>query len=75
MYTTWCGTCKQMAEEVLVRAFNETKAKTMIPLYCGTFNQADKPLSEPPKVLLQLEKAHKTAQQLKILKLGEVFFV
>lgn len=58
-----------------VQAFNETKAKTMIPFHYGTFDQADEPLSEPEKVLLSLEKEQKITQQLKIMKLGEVFLV
>ena len=71
----WFMSPNHQDPEHAVQAFNETKAKTMIPFHYGTFDQADEPLSEPPKILLQLEKEHKIAQQLKIMKLGEVFLV
>jgi L-ascorbate metabolism protein UlaG (beta-lactamase superfamily) len=61
--------------EHAVQAFNDTKAKKMIPFHYGTFDQADEPLSEPEKVLLELEKEQKIVQQLRIMKLGEVFLV
>ena len=71
----WFMSPNHQDPEHAVQAFNETKAKTMIPFHYGTFDQADEPLSEPPKVLMQLESEHKINQQLKIMKLGEVFLV
>jgi L-ascorbate metabolism protein UlaG (beta-lactamase superfamily) len=61
--------------EHAVQAFNDTKAKTMIPFHYGTFDQADEPLSEPEKILNQLVAEKKVNQTLKIMKLGEVFLV
>lgn len=71
----WFMSPNHQDPEHAVQVFNETKAKTMIPFHYGTFDQADEPLSESPKILSVLEKEHKIAQQLKIMKLGEVFFV
>lgn len=71
----WFMSPNHQDPEHAVQAFNETKAKMMIPFHYGTFDQADEPLSEPPKILLELEKEHKIARQLKIMKLGEVFFL
>jgi L-ascorbate metabolism protein UlaG (beta-lactamase superfamily) len=54
-----------------VQAFNDTRAKMMIPFHYGTFDMADEPLSEPETILSTLVKENKVKQQLKIVKLGE----
>jgi L-ascorbate metabolism protein UlaG (beta-lactamase superfamily) len=55
------------------QAFNDTKAKTLIPFHYGTFDLADEPLSEPEKILTQLESEGHIHKSLKIMKLGEAF--
>ena len=71
----WFMSPNHQDPEHAVQAFNETKAKTMIPFHYGTFDQADEPLSEPEKILGQLVLDKKVNQTLKIMKLGEVFLV
>jgi L-ascorbate metabolism protein UlaG (beta-lactamase superfamily) len=71
----WFMSPNHQDPEHAVQAFNETKAKTMIPFHYGTFDQADEPLSEPPSVLTQLENDKKIVNQLKIMSLGEVLLV
>ncbi len=58
-----------------VKAFTNIGAKTMIPFHYGTFDAADEPLGEPEKILRKLESEDKIGNELKILKLGEVFLV
>jgi L-ascorbate metabolism protein UlaG (beta-lactamase superfamily) len=55
-----------------VQAFNDTRAKMMIPFHYGTFDMADEPLSEPETILRTLVEDNKVKQQLKIVKIGEV---
>jgi L-ascorbate metabolism protein UlaG (beta-lactamase superfamily) len=58
-----------------VKAFNDTGAKTLIPFHYGTFDAGDEPLSEPEKILSELDAAGKINNQLKFLMLGETFHV
>lgn len=58
-----------------VMAFNETKAKVMIPFHYGTFDVSDEPLSEPEQILKQLESEKKIYNKLQLLKIGEPFMV
>jgi len=59
--------------EQAVIAFNDTKAKMMIPFHYGTFDVSDEPLSEPEQVLGKLEAENKFNNRLRILKIGEAF--
>ena len=59
--------------ENAVQAFKDCKAKTFIPFHYGTFDLADEPLSEPEKILRQLQTECKISKALKLLKLGDVF--
>jgi len=56
-----------------VKAFAATRAKIFIPFHYGTFDSADEPLGEPEQILKQLNADGKIENELKILKLGEVF--
>lgn len=58
-----------------VQAFNDTKAKMMIPFHYSTFDMADEPLSEPEKILNDLVAENKVNGILKIVKLGEAVFI
>ena len=55
-----------------VKAFNDTKAKVMIPMHYGTFDLADEPLGDPLRVMQKLEKQGVINGDLKALKIGEV---
>jgi L-ascorbate metabolism protein UlaG (beta-lactamase superfamily) len=57
-----------------VQAFQATCAKTFIPFHYGTFDSADEPLGEPEQILNKLHAEGKIQNELKILKLGEVFY-
>ena len=56
-----------------VQAFHATRAKTFIPFHYGTFDSADEPLGEPEQILNKLHAEGKIQNELRILKLGEVF--
>lgn len=61
--------------EHAVQAFNDTKAKMMIPFHYGTFDLSDEPLSEPETILNKLVEENKVEQQLRIVKIGEAVSV
>jgi L-ascorbate metabolism protein UlaG (beta-lactamase superfamily) len=54
-----------------VQAFNDTRAKMMIPFHYGSFDMADEPLSEPENILRTLADENEIKQQLRIVKIGE----
>lgn len=56
-------------------AFHATGAKTFIPFHYGTFDSADEPMGEPEQILSKLNAEGKIKNNLKFLKLGEMFFV
>lgn len=59
-----------------VKAFNDCKAKRMIPFHFGTFDLSDEPLNEPAVVLATLQKENKIGiDELKVVKFGEVILV
>jgi L-ascorbate metabolism protein UlaG (beta-lactamase superfamily) len=58
-----------------VDAFHATGAKTFIPFHYGTFDLADEPMGEPEIILDKLNEEGKINNELKILKLGEMFLV
>lgn len=70
---SWFMAPNHQDPESAVKAFNDTKARTMIPFHYGTFSQGDEPPSEPERWLRQLEQDNRFERSLKILKLGEVF--
>jgi hypothetical protein len=57
----------------MVQAFHATGVKTLIPFHYGTFDSADEPLGEPEQILNKLNAEGKILNELKFLKLGEVF--
>ena len=58
-----------------VQAFDDTRAKMMIPFHYGTFDMADEPMSEPETILRTLVEENQVKQQLKIVKIGEAVFL
>ncbi|MEP4757200.1 MAG: MBL fold metallo-hydrolase [Nonlabens ulvanivorans] len=68
----WFMSPNHQDPEHAIKAFNDTKAKMMIPFHYGTFDLSDEPLSEPERILKKLVVENKVKQQLKIVKLGEV---
>ncbi len=58
-----------------VDAFHATGAKTCIPFHYGTFDSADEPMGEPEQILSKLNTEGKIKNNLKVLKLGEMFLV
>jgi L-ascorbate metabolism protein UlaG (beta-lactamase superfamily) len=58
-----------------VIAFNETKAKVMIPFHYGTFDVSDEPLSEPEQLLRKLQSENRINNTLHIPSLGEPYLI
>lgn len=58
-----------------LKAFHDVAAKTFIPFHYGTFDSADEPMGEPEQILTTFKEEGKVRNELKILKLGEVFTV
>jgi L-ascorbate metabolism protein UlaG (beta-lactamase superfamily) len=58
-----------------VTAFNDLGGKTFVPMHYGTYDLADEPLSEPLKLLDQLNIAGPLKGRLRVLKPGEVLLV
>jgi L-ascorbate metabolism protein UlaG (beta-lactamase superfamily) len=56
-------------------AFHATGAKTFIPFHYGTFDSADEPMGEPEIIFNRLNEEDKIKNSLKILKLGESFWI
>ncbi|WP_221393065.1 MBL fold metallo-hydrolase [Dyadobacter sp. NIV53] len=55
-----------------VKAFQDTKAKTMIPMHYGTFDLSDEPVGDPFRVLKKLETDKDLKEKIKYLKAGEM---
>jgi L-ascorbate metabolism protein UlaG (beta-lactamase superfamily) len=55
-----------------IRAFQDTKAKTMIPMHYGTFDLSDEPVGDPLRVLKRLEEEENLKEKVKHLKVGEM---
>lgn len=58
-----------------MKAFHATGAKVFIPFHYGTFDLADEPMGEPEEILIRLAGEGKIKNQLKILKLGEMYAI
>ena len=52
-----------------LKAFHDTKARTMIPMHYGTFDLADEPVGDPVRVL---NKIKTEADDIRFLKIGEI---
>lgn len=57
------------------KAFHDTGAKVFIPFHYGTFDSADEPMGEPEQILNKLADKGEIRNQLKILKLGEMYLI
>jgi L-ascorbate metabolism protein UlaG (beta-lactamase superfamily) len=73
---TWFMKYNHQEPSDTVRAFQDCKAKRLIPFHFGTFDLSDEPLNEPAVVLKQLQKEKQIGEdELKIVKFGEVVLV
>jgi L-ascorbate metabolism protein UlaG (beta-lactamase superfamily) len=73
---TWFMKYNHQGPSDTVRAFQDCRAKRLIPFHFGTFDLSDEPLNEPAVVLERLQKEGKIkAEELKIVKFGEVVLV
>ena len=70
---TWFMKYNHQEPADTIRAFNDCKAKKLIPFHFGTFDLSDEPLNEPTVVLRRLQNEKKIGvEELKIVKFGEV---
>jgi L-ascorbate metabolism protein UlaG (beta-lactamase superfamily) len=73
---TWFMKYNHQEPSDTVRAFQDCKAKRLIPFHFGTFDLSDEPLNEPAVVLKQLQKEKQIGEdELKIVKFGEAVLV
>jgi L-ascorbate metabolism protein UlaG (beta-lactamase superfamily) len=61
-----------MSPEDAVTAFNNTKAKLMLPMHYGTFDLSDEPFGEPVQILRSLETEGKINGELQTPAIGQV---
>jgi L-ascorbate metabolism protein UlaG (beta-lactamase superfamily) len=62
-----------MTPEEAVQAFQDLKAKVLIPIHYGTFDLTDEPLGEPVQRLKQqIEVGNVKKEEVKILTIGEI---
>jgi len=54
-----------------LEAFVDLRARVMVPIHFGTFDLADEPLDEPPRLLAQLAGERRLLERVWILKHGE----
>jgi L-ascorbate metabolism protein UlaG (beta-lactamase superfamily) len=52
-------------------AFADLRARVMVPIHYGTFDLAEEPLEEPPRLLEQMARERAVADRVWILKHGE----
>lgn len=73
---TWFMKYNHQEPADTIKAFQDCKAKRLIPFHFGTFDLSDEPINEPAVVLRQLQKENKIGiEELKIVKFGEVVLV
>lgn len=73
---TWFMKYNHQEPADTLKAFQDCKAKKLIPFHFGTFDLSDEPINEPAIVLRQLQKENKIGmEELKIVKFGEVVLV
>ena len=56
-----------------VQAFVDLQATHFIPIHWGTFDLAEEPLQEPPRLLQQAAAEQNVADRVHLLDIGEVF--
>ncbi|ABG59519.1 possible Zn-dependent hydrolase [Cytophaga hutchinsonii ATCC 33406] len=55
-----------------IKAFEDTKAKYLIPMHYGTFDLADEPLSDPIQVLKKAQQQKQLSGEILYLCVGEI---
>ncbi len=69
----WFMSAVHMDPAEAVRAYLDLKAKIFVPIHWATFDLADEPLDEPPKLLKKaIHKQQLNADNFWILKVGEM---
>jgi len=58
-----------------VKGFHNLGAKQFIPMHYGTFDISDEPVGEPLRILRTMEKEGKIKGDLKVLNLGEAYYM
>lgn len=64
-----------MPPEDAVTGANEMNSKIFIPMHYGTFDLSQEPPSEPVKILKKLDSENRIKAKLKLLDMGEVFYL
>jgi len=73
---TWFMKYNHQEPADTIKAFQDCKAKRLIPFHFGTFDLSDEPLNEPSVVLEQLQKDNKIGgDELKNVKFGEIVLI
>jgi len=68
----WFMSSAHVSPQEAIQAFIDVEAEYFIPIHWGTFELADEPLDNPPKVLKQeIEKHQLNKEKFKILEHGE----
>ena len=61
--------------EQAVHAFHDLHGKTFVPMHYGTFDLADEPLGEPYRLLKDMEVKKEIHEKVKLLKIGEAWYL
>jgi L-ascorbate metabolism protein UlaG (beta-lactamase superfamily) len=72
---TWFMSPHHQDPRHALKASHDTRAKVFIPFHYGTFDSADEPMGEPEQILNRLAEEGEVKNQLKILKLGEMYAI
>lgn len=70
---TWFMSPNHITPIDAVRAFHDLNATTFIPMHYGTFDLSDEPISEPVRILQNLNEEQKINGAFRVLGIGETF--
>jgi L-ascorbate metabolism protein UlaG (beta-lactamase superfamily) len=69
----WFMGANHISPNDAIKAVNEMKVKTMIPMHFGTFDLSDEPIGEPQKILEKPENKALLNANLNVLTIGKAF--